>query len=254
MCYSDEFDSGSELASLAFSHVPRPSPRKAHKGASGRSSGSSTTPICYHCLDPNAEKSYKGVWLHMDSCFNAVRARQRQTRADKPLAAQDIQDMKTNVARWREKHEPFMTKDPTARTTARLQVQSHILVGESVKKTSEKNISDDMILNKTRYKNYRKFWDGCESDTASEDFAAMGVFSDFEYGEMSTLMQSTLRGLAMPGARTWLVTVTDRARHSSPTGVPVAGVGCVLVPLSDALFVHGCSMTKASQWRTTTPS
>ena len=51
----------SELVSLALSHGPRPSPRKARKGASGRSSGSSTTPVCYLCLDPNAEKSYKGV-------------------------------------------------------------------------------------------------------------------------------------------------------------------------------------------------
>ena len=173
MCDSDEFDGGSELASLAFSQGPRSSPRKAHKGTSGRSSGSSTTPICYFCLAPNAEKSYKCVWLHIDPCFNAVRARQRQTSADKTLAAQDIQDMKTNVARWREKHEPFMTKDPTARQAARLQVQSHILLEESVKTTSEKNISDCVMLNKTRYKNYRKFWDGCESDTASEDFAEL---------------------------------------------------------------------------------
>ena len=71
---------------------------------------------------------------------------------------------------------------------------------------------------------------------------AMGVVSDFECGEMSTFMQSTLRGLAMPGARAWLVTVTDGAHRSTPTGVPLAGVGCVLVPLSDAPFVHGCSM------------
>ena len=71
---------------------------------------------------------------------------------------------------------------------------------------------------------------------------AMGVVSDFEYGEMSTFTQSTLRGLAMPGARAWLVTVTDGARRSTPIGVPLAGVGCVLVPLSDALSVHGCSM------------
>ena len=63
-----------------------------------------------------------------------------------------------------------------------------------------------------------------------------------EHGEMSTFMQSTLRGVAMPGARAWLVTVTHGARHSTPTNVPLAGVGCVLVPLSDALFVHGCSM------------
>ena len=73
-------------------------------------------------------------------------------------------------------------------------------------------------------------------------FGAMGVVSDSEYGEMSALMQSTLRSLAMPGARAWLVTVTDGARRSNPTGVPSVGVGCVLVPLSDALFVHGCSM------------
>ena len=46
----------------------------------------------------------------------------------------------------------------------------------------------------------------------------------------------------MPGARAWLVTVTDGARRSTPIGVPLVGVGCVLVPLSDALFVHGCSM------------
>ena len=44
---------------------------------------------------------------------------------------------------------------------------------ESVKTTSEKNISDWVMLNKTRYRNYRKFWDGCESDTASEDFAEL---------------------------------------------------------------------------------
>ena len=81
--------------------------------------------------------------------------------------------MKNNVARWREKHEPFMTKNPTARQAARLQVQSHILVGESVKTISEKNFSDCVILDKTRYKNYRKFWDGCESDTASDDFAEL---------------------------------------------------------------------------------
>ena len=71
---------------------------------------------------------------------------------------------------------------------------------------------------------------------------AMGVVSDFECGEMSTFMQSTLLGLALPGARAWLVTVTDGAHRSIPTGVPLAGVGCVLVPLSDAPFVHGCSM------------
>ena len=71
---------------------------------------------------------------------------------------------------------------------------------------------------------------------------AMGVVSDFEYGEMSTFMQSTLRVLAMPDARAWLLTVTDGARRSTPIGVPLAGVGCVPVPLSDALFVHGCSM------------
>ena len=163
MCDSDEFDGGSEFASLAFSQGSRRSPRKAQKGASGRSSGSSTTPIRYLCLDPNAEKSFKGVWLHIDPCFNAVRARQMQTRADKFLAAQDIQDMKTNVARWREKHEPSMTKDPTARHAARLQVQSHILVEESVKTTSEKNISDYMILNKTRCKNYENSGTGARA-------------------------------------------------------------------------------------------
>ena len=54
-----------------------------------------------------------------------------------------------------------------------MQAQSHILVEEFVKTTSEKNISDYMILNKTRCKNCRKFWDGCESDTASEDFAEL---------------------------------------------------------------------------------
>ena len=59
---------------------------------------------------------------------------------------------------------------------------------------------------------------------------AMGVVSDFEYGEMSTFMQSTLRVLAMPDARAWLVTVTDGARRSTSIGVPLA------------LFVHGCSM------------
>ena len=42
-----------------------------------------------------------------------------------------------------------------------------------MKTTSEKNISDDIILNEARYKNCRKFWDGCESDTASEDFAEL---------------------------------------------------------------------------------
>ena len=81
--------------------------------------------------------------------------------------------MKTNVARWREKHDPFMTKDATVRHAARLHVQSHILVEESVKTTSEKNNSDCMILNKMLSTNYRKFWDGCESDTASEDFAEL---------------------------------------------------------------------------------
>ena len=97
MCDSDEFDGGGEPASLAFSQGSRRSPRKAHKRASGRSSGSSTTPICYLCLDPNAETWFKGVWVHIDPCFNAVRSRQKmQTKADKLVAAQDIQDMKTN--------------------------------------------------------------------------------------------------------------------------------------------------------------
>ena len=59
-----------------------------------------------------------------------------------------------------------MTKDATARHAARLQVRSHILVEESVK-TSPTTRSP----NKTRHKNYRKFWDGGESDTASEAFA-----------------------------------------------------------------------------------
>ena len=76
----------------------------------------------------------------------------RCRREDKILAAQDIQDMKTTVARWREKHVQFMTKEPIARHAARLQVRSHILAEESVKTTSEKNISDHMILNKTRSK------------------------------------------------------------------------------------------------------
>ena len=49
---------------------------------------------------------------------------------------------------------------------------------------------------------------------------AMGVVSDFEYGEMSTFMQSTLRNLALPGAGVWIVTVTDGARRSAPIGVP----------------------------------
>ena len=40
-------------------------------------------------------------------------------------------------------------------------------------------------------------------------------------------MQLALRGLAMAGARAWLVTVTDGARRSTPTGVRLAGVGCV---------------------------
>ena len=38
------------------------------------------------------------------------------------------------------------------------------------------------------------------------------------------------------------MTVTDGAHRSTQTGVPLAGVGFVLVPQSDALFVHGCSM------------
>ena len=46
----------------------------------------------------------------------------------------------------------------------------------------------------------------------------------------------------MPGARAWLVPVRDGARRSAPTDVPLAGVGCVLVPLSDASFGHGCAM------------
>ena len=36
---------------------------------------------------------------------------------------------------------------------------------------------------------------------------AMGVVGDFEYGEMSTVKKSSLRGLGMPSARAWLVTV-----------------------------------------------
>ena len=49
---------------------------------------------------------------------------------------------------------------------------------------------------------------------------ARGVFSDFEYGEIFTFVQSTLRGLEMPGAIAWLVHVTDGARRSTPIGVP----------------------------------
>ena len=40
-----------------------------------------------------------------------------------------------------------------------------------MKTTSDENISDNIILNRTRCTNYQQFWDGCGSGTASEDFA-----------------------------------------------------------------------------------
>ena len=56
-----------------------------------------------------------------------------------------------------------MAKDATARHAARLQGQSHILVEESVKTTSEKNISDYMILKKTCCKKYRNAGTGARA-------------------------------------------------------------------------------------------
>ena len=116
MCDSDEFDGGSELVRVSLSlkvfgfrlSLVRIQPHLFF----GHQMQRSRTRACGCTLT-----------LASTQC-----ARQRQTSADEPLTAHDTQDMKTNVTRWREKQEPFMTKDPTARHAARVKGRSHILV------------------------------------------------------------------------------------------------------------------------------
>ena len=136
----------------------------------GRGTSAARFGVCVMCEEGGADKKYKGFYFHTEPCYNAVRARKRQTKKSPTLAAEDDRDLRVDIVRFREKHEQFLSKNSEDRRAARLQAQMDVDVEENIDYKRDAMLEDQIVLNATRYASYRKFWDGCGSDTCDEDF------------------------------------------------------------------------------------
>ena len=154
--------------------------------ARARSSGD-TDGNCFACGQRNPDKQYKGIMLHTNPCYQAVRKRKHQTRHSERMTAEDDRDIRANPDRWRESHAPFLSDDATVRRHAAADIQERIRFEEEVETKGTKKIADKILLNKRRYVAHVRFWDGKGDTSASEDFeglhSAQGGAHDRSDGE-----------------------------------------------------------------------
>lgn len=170
--------SGSESES-AVSTITTTTRRGPTASAASRSS-TDLRLECYLCgelLDRSPKPhTAKGCSFHLP-CYNAVRCHQRLCKKQGLNA--DAQ-MLFSKEEWVKLVLPLRASPDGSRdTNARAQVKQKLI--ESVTLESKETINDMLILNKVRFKNYRKFWDNDGSDTASEAFDDLGARQSWRY-------------------------------------------------------------------------
>ena len=73
---------------------------------------------------------------------------------------------------------------------------------------------------------------------------ALGCINDWAFDEDCKFMGLDLMGCDMTGSKAWMVSMRDSARRWQPSGVPLAGVPALLIPLTATVFVHGFMMNQ----------
>ena len=157
------------------SENPRVPPRKRHRTktavvANHSASKGAGDRVCHLCSQQLGEskpvKTLLGFVFHEGACFNAVRCH-RRLAGNTPTKLKELNEaMSQRPDTWREDVMPLRAEHGAQRSSASRHVLKQRLTTYS--KQSERDRL--LVLNKTRFKSYKCFWDRCGSSEASSDF------------------------------------------------------------------------------------
>jgi hypothetical protein len=133
-----------------------------------------STLSCYLCGDGGVSMIYLGFPFD-PQCWAAIRAKQRQLRSvSKDAVRVDNRLMQEQPIIWREKTLPFKTTEPSERNRARRETTLEAVTTHARSTiNSDMNVVDSISLTKTRYKNWRKFWDDIEPEVAFQEWEGL---------------------------------------------------------------------------------
>lgn len=171
---------------------------------------------CWLCEEEEGEciKVWRQHPLHM-KCFNAIRCHQRLLHTTEEKE-QDKDLFVIDPAGWKAGVLGLVVDKPGSRDLGARQLH-RAEIAERTSYQDKSQILDDLLLTKARFKSYTKFWDGYNSDSASESWERRHDETDSDHenhrGEAQVRVQDNSRLRDQTGRRTSL-----RERQAQPRG------------------------------------
>lgn len=148
-----------------------PAPNLTADNTKGSGAASSSVVACYLCDGIIEDKSFSFRGRVFDRCcIAALRSYRRvvgKVSAQKLAEADDLMLYQKDI--WKSRVFPLVRRTGEQRSaSARAQLKQSIIESENY--SDMQRVKKKLIVNKTRFKKYRDFWDGQRSSSASESF------------------------------------------------------------------------------------